>query len=61
MFKDRQPRAGRCESVEVLVYPNNASVGRSGQNSVSVPAGSGRAIDKCAASLRLKPLDDLFE
>jgi len=61
MFKDRKPRAGRGKGVGILVYPNNPSVGRSRQNGVRVPARSDSAIDKRAASLRPKPLDDLFE
>jgi len=61
IFKDRQPVSGSGKRFEILVYPNHTSVGRSGQNGVSVPARSDSAIDKRAASLRLKPLDDLFE
>lgn len=61
LFKDRQARSGRGKRVGILVYSDNASVRRSGQNSVRVPARSDRAIDKHAAPLRLKPLDNLFE
>lgn len=61
IFKDRQPVSGSGKRFEILVYPNHTSVGRSGKNSVSVTARSDSAIDKRAASVRLKPLDDLFE
>jgi hypothetical protein len=61
MFKDREPRAGRGKRIGILVYPNDARVTRGCQNSVSVSPRSHGAIDKRAASLRLKPLDNLFE
>jgi hypothetical protein len=61
IFKDRQTSARRSERIEILVYPNNASVGRSRKHRERMSAGSDSAIDKHAPSLRLKPLDDLFE
>jgi hypothetical protein len=61
MFKDRQAFTRSGERIGILIYSDNASVRRSRQNGIRVPARSDRAIDKRAAALRPKPLDNLFE